>query len=117
MAIPEELRIVTIDGVIIPDTATSFSLVPRISKETIGTVQNDSNQMTVLDVSGIAVGMFVSVDGILGGTIVESITGNILTLSNPASRNIITERVVFYFEQQDVLPPLKKGQVIKFYYD
>ena len=64
-------------------------------ESTVGSTTAGSNQMTVTDTSGIAIGMAVEANGVATGTTVTAISGNTLTLSANATANTALLQVGF----------------------
>lgn len=110
----DELQIATISGVIYPNTVTRFQIVPPASKTRLGAITTGTNQLTVNSATGITANLYIFANGIPTGTQVQSILGNVLTLTKNATASFSRETIIFYTTSTDGLLPLKVGQTIKF---
>jgi hypothetical protein len=108
-----ELRLVNIFGTV-PSTATQFEVIPTPTVQRIGTVSSGSDQLTVNDITGVTAGLYIYGEGIPMGTQVDSILGNIVTMTENATA-FLQGQVTFYEEESQGLLPLSAGQKIRFY--
>lgn len=108
-----ELRVVNVFGTV-PRNATQFEVIPTPTVQRIGTVSSGSDQLTVNDITGITAGLYIYGDGIPMGTQVDSIAGNVVTMTANATV-FLQGQVTFYEEESQGLLPLSPGQKIRFY--
>jgi hypothetical protein len=114
MPADNELEIATISGVIYPSNPTRFMIVPPATTTKLGSIPNNSTQLTVNNTTGITTNLYVNAVGIQTGTQVSSIVGNVVTLSKTSTEAFSGRTIVFYTNSTDGLLPLKVGQTIKF---
>lgn len=112
----EELQIAEVSSFITGRAnLTKFQVVPPPTVSRIGSITTGTDQLTVNSSSGVTANLYVYAQGIPTGTIVSSIAGNILTLSENATETFQYRDVVFYVAKEDGLLPLKPGQTLRFF--
>lgn len=109
-----ELRLVNVFGNV-PTTATQFEIVPPPTLQRIGSVSSGSDQLTVNSVAGLSAGLYIYGSGIDQGTQIDSILGNVITMTVNASSALTRGVVYFYADATDTLLPLSPNSKIKFY--
>lgn len=88
------------------DKITTFSN----SISTYGSISSGSNQLHVYNEDGIVTGLTVQATGIPSGTIVNNVTGNVITLSANATSALSASPVKFIAPSGEDLLPLQVGQ-------
>lgn len=109
-----ELRLVNVFGTV-PQTATQFEIVPPPTLQRIGTVSSGSDQLTVNSVSGLSAGLYIYGNGIEQGTQIDSILGNVITMTANATSALTRGIVYFYADATDTLLPLSPNARIRFF--